>query len=118
MEALEQLSQTVNELRDIEALKQLKARYCHLLDARRWQDVGALFSADATCDYDFLGSFRGREEIIQKFLAPLDGWVSFMAHMVHNPVIEVHGDAASGSWYLTAQTTLEPMQQALWVMGL
>jgi len=117
MADLEQVAKAVNELRDIEALKQLQARYCHLVDARRWKDLAALFTEDATCNYGFFGSFKGRDEIMSKFFAPLDQGVSFMAHMVHNPLIEVQGDTASGSWYLTAQTTLEPIKQAVWVMG-
>jgi hypothetical protein len=38
--------------------------------------------------------------------------------MVHNPVIHVEGDSASGAWYLTAHTTIQPMNQAVWVMGI
>jgi hypothetical protein len=114
---IEQLTKTVNELRDIEALKQLQARYCHLVDAHRWEDLAALFTEDATCDYGFFGSFKGRDEIMSKFFKPLETVTSFMAHMVHNPLVAVQGDTASGSWYLTAQTTLEPIKQAVWVMG-
>ena len=107
----------VHELRDIEALNQLVARYCHLVDARQWKDLAQLFTEDATCEYGFLGSFNGRNEIMTKFFEPLAQDHSFMAHMVHNPIVEVQDDVASGSWYLTAQITLEPMKQAVWVMA-
>jgi hypothetical protein len=118
MDDFEQLKKAVNELKDIEALKQLKARYCHLVDARRWGDLGDLFAEDATCDYGFFGTYNGRNEIIQKFFGELTNTAaSFMCHMVHNPLIELSGDTASASWYLTAQTTIEPTKQAVWVMG-
>ena len=38
--------------------------------------------------------------------------------MIHNPIIEVDGDSASACWYVTAHTTLQPHNQAIWMMGL
>jgi hypothetical protein len=119
MSEVEELKATLNELKDIEALKKLKARYCHLLDARQWNELAELFTEDATCDYGFFGVYNGRAEIMNKFFRELvDSASSFMVHMVHNPLIEVRGDSASGTWYLTAQTTMQPVNQAVWVMGI
>lgn len=119
MGELEELKATLNELRDIEALKSLKARYCHLVDARQWNELAELFTEDATCDYGFFGVYNGRDEIMNKFFRELvESASSFMVHMVHNPLIEVRGDSASGTWYLTAQTTMQPVNQAMWVMGI
>jgi hypothetical protein len=37
----------------IESLRDLKARYCRLADQKRWDDVAALFTEDASiCFYD------------------------------------------------------------------
>jgi hypothetical protein len=119
MSEFEELKATLNELKDIEALKKLKARYCHLLDGRRWNELAELFTEDATCDYGFFGVYNGRAEIMNKFFRELvESASSFMVHMVHNPLIEVRGDSASGTWYLTAQTTMQPVNQAVWVMGI
>jgi hypothetical protein len=119
MSELEQLKATLNELRDIEAIKKLKATYCHLVDSGRWDELAELWTEDAVCDYGFFGSYNGRDQIIGKFFRELvTSASSFSAHMVHNPVIEVRGDAASGIWYLTAQTTIQPVNQAVWVMGI
>jgi hypothetical protein len=119
MGEVEELKATLNELKDIEALKKLKARYCHLVDARQWNELAELFTEDATCDYGFFGVYNGRAEIMNKFFRELvESASSFMVHMVHNPLIEVRGDSASGTWYLTAQTTMQPINQAVWVMGI
>lgn len=118
MDELRELQAAVKELKDLEAIKMLKARYCHLVDTRRWDELRELLTEDATCDYGFFGFYDGRDEIVNKFFRELvDSASSFMAHMVHNPVITVQGDSASGSWYLTAQTTIQPVNQAVWVMG-
>ena len=119
MGEVEELKAALNELKDIEALKKLKARYCHLVDSRQWKELTELFTEDATCDYGFFGVYNGRAEIMNKFFRELvESASSFMVHMVHNPLIEVRGDSASGTWYLTAQTTMQPVNQAMWVMGI
>jgi hypothetical protein len=109
----------LNELRDIEAIKRLKARYCHLVDASRWDELAALFTEDAICDYGFFGRYEGRDQIMTRFFRELvSSASSFNAHMVHNPIIDVRGDTASASWYLTAHSTIQPANQAVWVMGI
>ena len=32
-------------------------------------------------------------------------------------VISIDGDTARGNWYLTAQTVIQPYNQAVWAMG-
>ena len=41
------MSDDVKRLADIEAIKQLKARYFRLLDTKQWDDLKALFARDA-----------------------------------------------------------------------
>jgi hypothetical protein len=119
MAGTEDLRAILNELRDIEAIGRLKSKYCHLVDAGGWDELAELFTEDATCDYGFFGTYKGRDEIVSKFFRELvSSATSFNAHMVHNPIIDVNGDTASGAWYLTAQTTIQPANQAVWVMGI
>jgi len=119
MTEAEELRAILGELRDIEALKRLKARYCHLVDGGHWGELAELFTENATCDYGFFGSYEGRDQIVNTFFKGLvSAATSFNAHMVHNPIIDVRGDTASGDWYLTAQTTIQPANQAVWVMGI
>lgn len=117
--SLEELAKTVQELRDLEELRHLKANYCHLVDARSWDELSELFTEDAVCDYGFFGQYKGREEVVHGFFqGAVAAASSFMVHMVHNPVIEVKGDRATAKWYLTAQTTNLPSNRAVWVMGI
>ena len=46
MSELEELKAVVNELRDIEAIKHLKAKYCHLVDGGRWNELAEQTRAD------------------------------------------------------------------------
>ncbi|MBP8926494.1 MAG: nuclear transport factor 2 family protein [Pseudomonadales bacterium] len=108
----------IRQLLDIEAIKQLKARYCFSVDAGDWDTLEQLWTEDACCDYGFFGRFEGRTRIMDVFFRQLvANATSFNAHMVHNPVIEIDGDTATGAWYLTAQTIIQPQNQAIWAMG-
>jgi ketosteroid isomerase-like protein len=109
------LEAAVRELWDIEAIKQLKARYCYLVDERRWEELAQLWTEDAVGEYGFQAIFRGRDAIMRGFFHPLPA-SAFFVHMVHNPIISVRGDSASGQWYLTAQSASDA-GQAMWVMG-
>ncbi len=119
-EEIKGLRAVVQELKDIEEIKQLKARYCYLVDERRWDELAELWTEDAVAHYGFWGDFSGKEEIMEKFFRGMvEPAASFFVHMVHNPVIKVQGDFATGSWYLTAQSTstFTGTNQAVWVMG-
>lgn len=83
---------------DLEAIKQLKARYFRLMDTKQWPAFGALFTADAvmqtTPNPD--ERFVGRDEIVAKVSFHLKDAVT--VHHGHTPEIEVDGDSATGIW--------------------
>jgi hypothetical protein len=83
---------------DLEALKQLKARYFRLMDTKQWQAWGELFTADAEMrsSPDPDERFVGREEIVSKVSGYLADAVT--VHHGHMPEIEIRGDTASGIW--------------------
>ena len=56
---LDELQAAYRELKDIEDLRQLKARYCHLVDSAGWDELETLWTEDAECDYGFFGTFSG-----------------------------------------------------------
>lgn len=93
----------LQRLLDIEAIKQLKARYFRCLDTKDWVGFADVFTDDAVMD---AGGFvqHGRDEILA-FLPPiLEGVVT--THHGHMPEITVTGpDTATGVWsmfdYLT-----------------
>lgn len=108
----------VRLLLDIEAIKQLKHRYLRYVDAADWKALDRLWTEDAWCNYGFLGRFEGRQGIMDGFFRGLvSAASSFNAHMVHNPIVEIDGDSARGNWYMTAQTVIQPQNQAVWAMG-
>jgi hypothetical protein len=109
----------VQELKDVNDIKKLKARYCHLVDGGEWDTLEKLWIDEAVCDYGFFGRFVGKTEIMDRFFRDLvSNASSFNAHMIHNPIIDIDGDIASGKWYLTAHTTIQPKNQAVWVQGI
>lgn len=57
--------QSASRLQAIHEIEQLKHRYLRLLDTKSWDELGALFTADAVTDYgDGKYAFTGREEIV------------------------------------------------------
>lgn len=82
-------------LEDKDAIREVMARYCHALDACRFDDVASLFAEDGEWTTDY-GSARGRMEIAA-FLAsvvPLKGEGPQRKHYITNIVITLDGDHA------------------------
>jgi hypothetical protein len=88
----------LQRLIDIEAIKQLKARYFRLLDQKRWDEWGTVFTPDVHMvvpegDVDT----RGRDEVVGNLRGILADVVT--VHHGHMPEIEITGpDTASGTW--------------------
>ncbi len=64
------LEARISALEDIEAIKQLKARYWRCLDKKLWDEFGTCFAEDATFNVGetplgAVGLSRGRDEIVQ-----------------------------------------------------
>lgn len=93
---------TVEQLADVEAIRQLKHTYFRLLDLKRFDELGRLFVEDATTAYDSGNlSQRGRGAIVEFLQRSLGGRGVVTMHHGHHPCIALHGDGtATGSWYL------------------
>ena len=111
---MEELERRVKVLEDVEAIRALKARYCAFCDDGYDADgIAGLFTEDAVWDGGVRGRAEGREGIRAFFQrAPLR--LPFAIHMVMNPVIEVDGDAARGTWYLFQPCTFADGDRAVW----
>jgi len=90
-----------HRLADIESIKQLKARYLHLLDAKAWSEWSSLFAEDFVMevadDFAGAGTMRGRDVAV----ASIRNWLgdTVTIHHAHNPVIEFMEDGrARGLW--------------------
>jgi hypothetical protein len=91
---------TPQDLVEIEAIKQLKARYCRLLDTKQWDAWRALFSDDFRAEIHGphpVIHFEGPDEMVdanRKLLADAP-----TVHHGHTPEIELTGpDTARGIW--------------------
>ena len=111
---LEALERRIQRLEDLEAIKQLKARYAAYCDAHYDADALAeLFTADAVWDGGILGYNEGRETIRQFFRGSSQR-ISFALHYIVSPIIEIDGDTAHGTWYLLQTCTYLNGNQAVW----
>ncbi len=122
--SMEALEARVQRLEDIEAIRNLKARYCDLCDAglsdeKNRDALLELFVEDARVDFGMgEGSqFSGRDGLQIFFGQFVPNSVSFCMHMVHNSVIEVSGDTATGRWYFEAPTTNAITKKPQWMAG-
>ncbi len=100
-----------------EKIKELKHRYGSYLDRRRWDDLVELFTEDVRLEYSRQGldDFEGRDEL-DGFIETVASQRGFMAHMFHNPIIDVDGEEATGEWYFEAALT-DTDGTALWAQG-
>ncbi len=118
------LEDRVQRIEDIEAIRKLKATYCFLCDAglddkQIREELISHFTADARIDFGLgpASKFQGREGLEVFFGQVVPGAVSFCMHMVHNAIIEVEGDHATGKWYYEAPTTDAGSGRAQWMAG-
>ena len=112
--SLEDIERRLKALEDVEEIKRLKARYCGYCDDNYDADaIASLFTEDAVWDGGIRGRADGREEI-RNFFVRASQRLPFAIHMVMNPIIEVDGDAAKGTWYLFQACTYAESDQAVW----
>jgi hypothetical protein len=100
---------TLQQLLDIEAIKQLKARYFRFLDSKQWGEWGMLFTEDCVLEHAEEGTVQhGRETIVATVSAALTGCRS--CHHGHMPEIEITGeDTARGTWAMYDYLEWDPL---------
>jgi hypothetical protein len=99
------------DLVDIEALKQLKARYCRLLDTKDWVAWRQLFSDDFVSDTSTAGGrlIEGADDFVAFTRSNLKKPSQVTAHQVHAPELELTSPvAARGVWALEDVVRLAP----------
>lgn len=107
----------LQRLLDIEAVRTLKYRYGALCDDDYAADgLAALFTKDAVWDGGPFGRYEGRDAI-RAFFAGAPAAVSFAAHYMINPVIEIDGDSARGQWSLWQSMVFRKTSKAYWLIG-
>lgn len=118
-----ELEARIRRLEDIEAIRNLKALYCSLVDGAVAGDASKAVELAGFCvqgswaDFGDFGRFEGQEGLLLFFRDVVPGILSYSAHMVHNPVIAVEGDSARGEWVFEVPSTLRANDMAGWLQG-
>lgn len=116
------LERRIARLEDIELIRRLKAAYCHLADEAygnpdKWNELLDHFIDESWLDFGDYGFYKGKQEVRIFFTEVTHSFLSYAAHMVSNPVIEVNENYATGSWYFHCPATERTRSTALWVQG-
>ena len=115
---LAELERRLKVVEDIEAIKQLKNRYCYYCDVNYDADgIESCFVEDAIWEGIGFGTYYGRKAIREFFTKTAPATLHFAMHLVMNPVIEVNGDTAKGRWYIFEPVTFAQGEQAGWLAG-
>lgn len=96
------LQQRIQRLEDIEAIKQLKARYLHACDRKLVDQIRECFAeGEVVIDYGPVGRFTNREQLIEVFTAMAVNSSVIDAHHAQNAQIHWRSEnSASGIWDL------------------
>jgi uncharacterized protein (TIGR02246 family) len=120
------MAKTLEErLADMEAVHQIanpKARYINACDGG-WDRpshnadlVAGMFTQDGWWEAEGMPRMAGREAIRAGF-RPFHKDAPFVVHTVSNPLIEVHGNTATGEWHLTEVFTIATGEEQ-WARGI
>lgn len=111
------LEEEIRELKDMEAIRQLKYQYARYADERNADALVQLFTEDAVWDGgEQFGRYQGREAI-RSFLTETWKQLTWAIHLMTNPEIEISpsGDEATVRWYLWEPATISG--RPLWMVG-
>jgi SnoaL-like domain len=94
---------TLQQLSDLEEIRQLKARYFRCIDTGNHTELATCFTPDVTIDLRG-GGYRlqvsGREDMVEFIASSFNSDIVAMHHG-HTPEIAfVDADTAKGTWYL------------------
>jgi hypothetical protein len=92
----------IQHLSEIEAIKQLKARYQRAVDTKDWALMAEVLAPDAKSIYsDGKYTYEGRDAILAFLEKGLGRHDVVSMHHAHTPEIEITSETtARGTWYL------------------
>jgi hypothetical protein len=113
---------TPDDLVEMAAIERLKYRYCRFLDQKRFDELGALLTEDATASYGGGAlELAGRAAIVDRLSALMGATTMLTSHRVGQPEIELETGAdgavaaATGVWALADTVVL--VEAGLTVQG-
>lgn len=95
-----ELEERIVELEARERLRELRHAYAAHLDGREWEAWVELFAEDATCEFAGWGTVSGRDELLSFARDVVADTFVYSAHVLHQPILHVDGDVATGRWYV------------------
>jgi len=101
-QALESLNQRLRKLEDIEDIRTLRMSYHKFINEGLFDRFGELYTDDAVVEFDYVAKAKGIKEVRELFLR-IPKNVDFVKQFIHNHMIEVNGDTATGLAYLDAR---------------
>lgn len=116
-EELAALKAQVQNLQDVEAVKQLHIRYVNALTYANWEEVLDCFARDAV-----FAAFMDREPIVgiddirdafMNEIAKSGKHVGREANLTLHPIVTVDGDTAKGNWVIYFITQPDPNETTL-----
>jgi ketosteroid isomerase-like protein len=115
------LEERIQRLEDIEAIKDLTARYASAVN-KGWNgreiDVEAMpsiYAEDARWDSDFMGVHAQGLEVIMAGLPESTAMVEFSMHSFLNPTITIDGDGATGNWLMWIASKVDDDPRAVYL---
>lgn len=109
------LDKRLTRMEDIEAIKQLKARYCEICDdMHNPERITSLFTEDAIWESPDFGQAQGHAAI-KKLFSDFAKLFNFSQHNIMNPIIEVDGNKATAMWYIMGPWTYTENDEEKWL---
>ena len=113
----------MQELVEIEAIKNLRIQYSHYFDGQHVEALADLFTEDAICEFgpDYGGDWVGKAQIRENFQqwSLGEGDPYSVLHAVTNPLIRLIDETtAHGRWYLLDLRTTEGVDNPLILFGI
>jgi uncharacterized protein (TIGR02246 family) len=97
---------TLQQLSDLEAIRDLARRYAHRVWRKDAAGCAALFIEDCEMDAGMGGRvIKGREAMVKAYTPAFER--SDLQPFVHNHVIQLGGDEATGTVYLDLRATMD-----------
>jgi hypothetical protein len=110
-----ELEKRITVCEDVEAIKQLKARYCAVCDDdHNPAEITKLFAEDGIWEGAGVGVHQGHDAI-RKLFEGFKERISFSQHNVMNPDISVNGNTAKGIWYFLGPFTMRKGNRPMWL---
>jgi hypothetical protein len=97
------LEAKVAELCDRASIQELRFRYHVAVNEKQLESIPLLFAEGAEVEFEGIGSARGIDAI-ETLYREVVGQSPFIKQFIHNHVITLAGDTASGLSYLDART--------------